>query len=76
MRHASTLGCRFGSLSQLIRGAAILAIEDGTERITRVLLETVPIDHAATLSYTAAKTRPRRPRNRPDRPAGSSERAG
>jgi hypothetical protein len=37
-----------GSLSQLVRGAAILAIEDGTERITRDLLDCVPVDYAAT----------------------------
>ena len=36
-----------GSLSQLVRGAAILAIEDGTEQITRDLLDTVPVDYAA-----------------------------
>ena len=36
-----------GSLSQLIRGAAILAITDGTEQITRELLDTVPVDYAA-----------------------------
>ena len=36
-----------GSLSQLIRGAAILAIEDRSEAITRALLEIVPVDYAA-----------------------------
>ncbi|MFH9426502.1 hypothetical protein [Streptomyces sp. NPDC017529] len=36
-----------GSLSQLIRGAAVLAIEDGSERITQELLELVPLDFAA-----------------------------
>lgn len=36
-----------GSLSQLVRGAAILAIEDGTEKITRDLLDIVPVDYAA-----------------------------
>ena len=36
-----------GSLSQLIRGAAILAIEDGSDQITRDLLEAVPVDYAA-----------------------------
>jgi hypothetical protein len=39
-----------GSLSQLVRGAAILAIEDGTEKITRDLLDQVPVDHAAQRS--------------------------
>jgi hypothetical protein len=36
-----------GSLSQLVRGAAILAIQDGTEQITPELLDLVPVDHAA-----------------------------
>jgi hypothetical protein len=36
-----------GSLSQLVRGAAILAIEDGTEQITRDLLDQIPVDYAA-----------------------------
>ncbi|MGA4842119.1 AAA family ATPase [Streptomyces sp. G45] len=40
-------GGMIGSLSQLIRGAAVLAIEDGSERITRELLELVPLDFAA-----------------------------
>jgi len=46
-----------GSLSQLIRGAAILAIQDGTEQITRDLLDLVPVDHAAE---RAASRRPGR----------------
>ena len=33
-----------GSLPRLIRGAAILAIADGTEQITRDLLDLVPVD--------------------------------
>jgi hypothetical protein len=36
-----------GSLSQLVRGAAILAIDDGTETITAELLDLVPVDYAA-----------------------------
>jgi hypothetical protein len=36
-----------GSLSQLVRGAAILAIDDGTEKITAELLDLVPVDYAA-----------------------------
>lgn len=36
-----------GSLSQLVRGAVILAIQDGTEQITKTLLDLVPVDHAA-----------------------------
>jgi hypothetical protein len=39
-------GGMIGSLSQLIRGAAILAIDDGSEQITRDLLDTVPVDYA------------------------------
>lgn len=37
-----------GSLSHLIRAAAQLAIIDGAEAITRPLLDTVPVDYAAT----------------------------
>jgi len=36
-----------GSLSQLVRGAAVLAIQDGTEQISKELLSLVPVDHAA-----------------------------
>jgi len=36
-----------GSLSQLIRGAAILAVGDD-EQVTRTLLDLVPVDFAAT----------------------------
>jgi hypothetical protein len=45
-------GGMIGSLSQLIRGAAILAIEDGTERITRDLLDVVLVDSAAERAST------------------------
>jgi len=40
-------GGMIGSLSHLIRGAAIEAIQSGTEQITRKLLDTIDIDHAA-----------------------------
>ena len=40
-------GGMIGTLSQLIRGAAVLAIETGTEAITRGLLDAVPVDYAA-----------------------------
>ena len=50
-------GGMIGSLSQLVRGAAILAIADGTEQITRDLLDLVPVDHAA---QRAASRRPGR----------------
>ena len=45
-------GRMIGSLSQLIRGAAILAIDDGSEQITRDLLESVPVDYAAERATT------------------------
>jgi hypothetical protein len=40
-------GGMIGSLSHLVRAAALLAILDGTEQITRTLLDTIPVDHAA-----------------------------
>jgi hypothetical protein len=40
-------GGMIGSLSHLIRGAAIEAILDGSEKITRGLLDSVDLDHAA-----------------------------
>jgi hypothetical protein len=43
-------GGMIGSLSQLVRGAAILAIQDGAEQVTRGLLDLVPVDHAAQRS--------------------------
>jgi hypothetical protein len=46
-----------GSLSQLIRGAAILAIEDGSERISRDLLDIVPVDYAAERADTTRTAR-------------------
>ena len=58
-------GGMIGSLSQLIRGAAILAIEDGSERITRDLLDIVPVDYAAERGHTA-----------PAQPRRSAKRAG
>lgn len=42
-----------GSLSQLVRGAAVLAIQDGTEQITQNLLDLVPVDHAAQRATNA-----------------------
>ena len=36
-----------GSLSHLVRAAALSAIMDGTEEITRDLLDGIPVDHAA-----------------------------
>ncbi|MFI6029403.1 TniB family NTP-binding protein [Amycolatopsis magusensis] len=46
-------GGMIGSLSQLVRGAAVLAIDDETERITPELLELIPLDHAATRTAPA-----------------------
>lgn len=40
-------GGMIGSLSHLIRAAALTAIMDGSETITRDLLESIPVDHAA-----------------------------
>ena len=40
-------GGMIGSLSHLIRAGAITAILDGSEAITRDLLDTIPVDHAA-----------------------------
>lgn len=36
-----------GSLSHLIRAAALTAIDTGTEAITRDLLDSIPVDYAA-----------------------------
>ena len=36
-----------GSLSHLVRAAAQLAILEGGEAVTRRLLDTIPVDHAA-----------------------------
>jgi Bacterial TniB protein len=51
-------GGMIGSLSQLIRGAAILAIETGTEKITEDLLDLIPIDYAAQLAASPTRARP------------------
>lgn len=44
--HQRTAG-RIGSLTRLIRQAAITAISDGTERITKATLEAIRLDHLA-----------------------------
>ncbi|MEV7895344.1 TniB family NTP-binding protein [Streptomyces cyaneofuscatus] len=56
--HARTAG-RIGSLSHLIREAALIAITEGTERITKQLLAEVELDAAAE-----AQARPSRPARR------------
>ena len=40
-------GGMIGSLSHLVRAGAITAILDGSESITRNLLDSIPVDHAA-----------------------------
>ncbi|WP_424644858.1 hypothetical protein [Embleya sp. AB8] len=44
--HQRTAG-RIGSLTRLIRQAAVTAIDDGTERITKSSLDAVRLDHLA-----------------------------
>lgn len=50
-------GGMIGSLSHLVRGAAILAIESGAERITKTLLDSVPVDYAAERANPVGRTR-------------------
>jgi hypothetical protein len=54
--HQRTAGM-IGSLSHLIRGAAIDAIVTGQEEITRAGLDAVKLDHAAEHHHPAATTR-------------------
>ena len=49
-------GGMIGSLSHLIRAAAISAILDGSEHITRALLDTVPLDYAAESATTGRRS--------------------
>lgn len=60
--HERTAG-RIGSLSRLIRQAAIEAICDGSERITKPLLDSITLDHLAEEHH-----RPRNPTRRRTRP--------
>ena len=53
-------GGMIGSLSQLVRGAAILAIETGAEQITEDLLGMVPIDYAAQRASAPTRAPSRR----------------
>jgi hypothetical protein len=55
-------GGMIGSLSQLVRGAAILAIEDGSEQISKTLLDSVAVDYAAERTDTAVRPPGRRSR--------------
>jgi hypothetical protein len=61
--HQRTAG-RIGSLSRLLRRAAITAILDGTEKITRPALDTITLDHLAEQHY--------RPRAATRKPTGTS----
>jgi hypothetical protein len=54
--HDRTAGM-IGSLSHLIRGAAVDAILTGTEAITKTVLDQVELDHAADSRHA---TKPRR----------------
>ncbi|MFI0264753.1 ATP-binding protein [Streptomyces sp. NPDC017056] len=55
--HERTAG-RIGSLARLIRQAAITALVDGTERITKTTLDAIRLDHLAE-QYYQPRTRPR-----------------
>lgn len=54
--HQRTAG-RIGSLTRLIRQAAITAICDGTERITKTALDAVRLDHLAETHHRPTRTR-------------------
>lgn len=53
-------GGMIGSLSHLIRGAAIEAILDHSEKITRQLLDSIGLDHAAQQNNTHPAPAPQR----------------
>ena len=65
--HERTNGM-IGSLSHLIRGAAVEAILDGTEKITRETLDRIGLDHAAEATRTRRKAASRRRRDSADEP--------
>ncbi|MDQ0960894.1 hypothetical protein QFZ66_004772 [Streptomyces sp. B4I13] len=48
-------GGMIGSLSHLIRAAAISAILDGSERVTRRQLHTIHVDHASESAYRTTR---------------------
>ncbi|MDG4786228.1 ATP-binding protein [Micromonospora sp. WMMD1102] len=68
--HERTSGM-IGSLSHLIRDAAIEAIFDGAERITKTALDRVVLDHAAEPPRRGAAASPARPRRMPAHTASS-----
>ncbi|MFG3661464.1 AAA family ATPase [Streptomyces sp. NPDC047706] len=59
--HERTRGL-IGSLSQLVREAAVDAIDSGTEKITKRALDTVELDHTAQQSQPAPDKRGRKPK--------------
>lgn len=59
--HERTSGL-IGSLSQLVREAAVDAIDSGTEKITKRTLDTVELDHTAQQSQPAPAKRGRKPK--------------
>jgi len=61
--HERTAG-RIGSLARLIRQAAIEAILDGQERITKGLLDSIALDHLAEEHYRPRTHRRARPGSR------------
>ncbi|MFC9753747.1 hypothetical protein [Streptomyces sp. NPDC056921] len=64
-RHAAYLHQRtagIGSQTQLIRQAAITAILDGTERITKASLDQVRLGHLAETHYHTTRSREPNPR--------------
>jgi len=58
-------GGMIGSLSHLIRGAALQAIMTGTEKITRKILESITLDHAAEQHAARNSSQAGAPRSRP-----------
>ncbi|WSY43336.1 TniB family NTP-binding protein [Embleya sp. NBC_00888] len=56
--HQRTAG-RIGSLTRLIRQAAITAIDDGTERITKTSLDNIRLDHLAETRHRPGTTKSR-----------------
>ncbi len=52
-------GGMIGSLSHLIRAAAISAILDGSERITRRRLDAIHVDHASERAFRGEARRGR-----------------
>lgn len=61
--HQRTAG-RIGSLARLIRQAALTAVLDGTERITKTTLDAIRLDHLAEQHYRPRPPRPHATRTR------------